>query len=146
MAPTLSFDFSRTPSASQRSALSKRLARLRLLESSMLKAVTAFESAADATAARPEPLLIRDEFVYLTTPVQGDGSDRRVPPREFRPPATKISSSRGAALRLELTALALAQLRHRTGSNVKNALPLEPNVPDAQPTGWIDLIASPVDL
>lgn len=117
------------------------MARLRLMSSSIAGAVATFEQLAGPLDG---PIRLRRGFAYLTSP-EGIGtySDRRVPPRERRPPATRIGTSRGAALRLELTALALAQTRHRAGKRVTNHLPLRPDNGADLPMGWIDLIASP---
>ena len=136
----LSLDFSGPPTPKRRAALEKRLARLRAIERSAASATIAFQRA--AKAPEPIPLRLRPGFVYLAEPAPG-GSDRRVPPRASRPPATQISTSRGAALRLELIALALAQARHRPGMRAANPLPLLPDRAAAKPLGWVDLIASP---
>lgn len=125
---------------SDRAPLEKRLERLYLLRGPVEKAVAAFEGQADAKV-RQDRLLIRDGFAYLSVPAPGGGSDRRVPERRLRPPATRIATSRGAALRLELTALALAQNQRRRGRFV-NVLPLRPNTAEDHPVGWIDLLAS----
>src|SRR4051794_24732050 len=105
-------DFSRSLNASERETLEKRLERMRLLREPVGRASEAFQRAADGPAERHE-LAIRNGFAYRSNPAPGDGSDRRVPERKLRPPATRIASSRGAALRLELIALALAQAQSR---------------------------------
>lgn len=88
-----------------------------------------------------EGLRIRTPFVYLETAIaEDDASDRRAPKRALRPPATMISSGKGAALRMYLTALAYAQIRHRPGHRVSLDLPL---AAFSRERGWNDLVASP---
>ena len=70
----------------------------------------------------------------------GDPSDRRVWVKEDRPPAARLISPRGAALRVYLTALLEAQARTRPGQRPGNTRPLA-----TRPGGvisWIDLLAS----
>lgn len=68
----------------------------------------------------------------------GDLAARLLPPRSDRPPATRLVSPRGLALRLYLTALFVAQSRP-LGTLPGNRLPLA-NA-DA-PVSWIDLVAT----
>ena len=68
----------------------------------------------------------------------GDLTDRLLPPRAERPPATRLVSPRGIALRLYLTALFVMQSRP-PGIMPRNTLPLAD--PDA-PVSWIDLLAT----
>lgn len=141
-------DLSRPPTAKRRAALATRRDRLRHLRDHdyVGKAVRSFERASGG-AGLAGPLRIRHGFVYLDDPApNGSASDRRLPPREQRPPATRLSTSRGAALRFELTALALAQARKAAGASVDNPLPLVPRQIDAKPIGWIDLISSDAKL
>ena len=91
---------------------------------------------------RANQILIRNGFSYLESPAPGDASDRRLPDPSYRPPATRVLTAKGAALRLELTALALAQASSPRGRKPQNRLPLRPNRGQAQPLGWIDLVGS----
>lgn len=83
-------------------------------------------------------LVLRTGFVYRPTPAPAYASDRRVPKREHRPPATRIASSQGAALRLYLMALAENQIRLRAGASATNPLPID----GRGSVSWIDLVAS----
>jgi hypothetical protein len=70
----------------------------------------------------------------------GDPSDRRLSVKKDRPPAARLITPRGAALRVFLTALLEAQTRVRPGQQPGNARPLA-----SRPGGvisWIDLLAS----
>lgn len=110
------------------------------------------ESAANATNALSdhfgapgllsgEGLRIRSPFCYLRKPIPEDeASDRRAPKRNLRPPATMISSSKGAALRMYLTALAAAQIKTRPGHRVTLDMPL---ASFSQEWGWNDIVAAP---
>jgi len=74
----------------------------------------------------------------------GDASDRTLPPRTDRPPASRLMSPRGAALRLYLTALFEAQAStSRAGTHPVNKRRL--SGPGEQPS-WADLLASPAQL
>ncbi|MGW4412646.1 hypothetical protein ACWEJ6_52260 [Nonomuraea sp. NPDC004702] len=92
---------------------------------------------------RPRPVRVRSRFVYRSQPAAGDLSDRRLPPRQDRPPATRVLSARGIALRFYLIALVAAQMRTaRAGGRPGNDLSL---IAGGDDTGWIDLIAVPVE-
>ncbi len=82
---------------------------------------------------------VRKDFVYQVDAPPGDWSDRRLPPRELRPPAAQLVSPRGASLRLFLTGLFEAQARGRQGTHPANPRPLR-----AAGSGqsWVDLLAS----
>lgn len=135
------FDPRRPPNVRQAEAWKRRLRRVAVMAGSVEHARAAFEQASRSPRrGNPHHLRLRPGFVYRTEPVPEESSDRRVPPREDRPPATRVASSRGAALRLELTALALAQARHRSGARGRNELPLRP--PNRTTNGWTDLLAT----
>lgn len=89
---------------------------------------------------RPRNLRIRTEFAMRSDPAEpnGDLTDRLLPPRNERPPASRLVSPRGIALRLYLTALFVAQSRP-PGAVPGNKIPLADT--DA-PVSWIDLIAT----
>ncbi|WP_125610642.1 hypothetical protein [Specibacter cremeus] len=136
-------DFSRTLSSKERQAFEARRARLNGQFG---------EAAANATAAMSdylgapgllatEGLRIRTPFCRLEKPIpEGEVSDRRAPKRALRPPATMISSSKGAALRVYLTALAAAQIKNRPGRRVTLDMPL---ATFSRERGWNDLVATP---
>jgi hypothetical protein len=129
-------NFSTPPNPQRRASLAKRRGRLQLMHASVERAHQAFTELPGGI--RPDELRLRNGFSFRFAPAGEESSDRRVPPRRERPPATRISSSRGAALRLELTAIAAAQ-RFRAGARNRNPLPL----PSTGPSGWTSLIASP---
>ena len=86
---------------------------------------------------------VRNEFVDMAlSGVQliGDPSDRKLSVKDDRPPAARLITPRGAALRVYLTALLEAQTRVRPGQRPGNTRPLA-----TRPGGkisWIDLLAS----
>lgn len=118
--------------------LSRRLDRLARIEGQA-------EQARDRLGRirTPRNLRIRVEFAMRSDPAvpRGDLADRLLPPRNERPPATRLVSPRGIALRLYLTALFIAQSRS-AGAMPGNTLPLADT--DA-PVSWIDLIATPAE-
>ena len=86
---------------------------------------------------------VRNEFVDMAlsgVQLLGDPSDRKLSVKEDRPPAARLITPRGAALRVFLTALFEAQARTRPGHQPGNARLLA-----SRPGGniaWIDLLAS----
>lgn len=117
--------------------LARRLDRLVVTERYIDGAVTKLQS-----LGRPKKMRVRHRFVYRSQPAPGEVSDRRLPPPQDRPPATRVLSPRGIALRFYLIALCVAQIRTRPGRRPSNDLPLWIGSDD---TGWIDLIAVPVE-
>lgn len=92
---------------------------------------------------RPAPLKVRTSFVYRPhDPSAADYSDRRVPPPAERPPATRLLSPRGSALRLELILLGVAQ-RRKAGTEFTNDLPLTPGYTQDNSRAWVQLITTP---
>lgn len=81
---------------------------------------------------------VRPSFSYRNSPAPGDYSDRKVPPRRLRPPATRISSSQGCALRFFLMTLAVTQMTKRAGGR-PDAMPL---VSSTGRPGWTDFVAT----
>lgn len=131
-------DFSRPPNPKEREQLSRRLHRLYDMEDSYWAATTnlAVLAQQQGTVAH---IRIRDAFVYRNEPAPIDASDRRLPAREYQPPATRIKTPRGAALRLMLIALFEAQTRPRPGGYTDNPRPLAAEGDDI---GWTDLLAT----
>lgn len=95
-----------------------------------------------AGLSTPNHLRVRWQFVARAdlAVAPGDPSDRRIPKRRDRPPATRLVSPRGIALRLYLTALFLGQTRP-AGDRPGNDIPLD----DDDETSWVDLIATPAE-
>ena len=115
--------------------LARRLDRLAKIEGQVERACESFER-----IRTPRNLRIRIEFAMRSDPAEPNGNlaDRLLPPKDERPPATRLVSPRGIALRLYLTALFIAQSRP-PGAMPSNKLPLADT--DA-PVSWIDLIAT----
>lgn len=113
----------------------RRLHRLARIEGQAERARESFER-----IRKPRNLRIRTEFTMRGDPAEptGDLADRLLPPRNERPPATRLVSPRGIALRLYLTALFVAQSRPH-GAMPGNKLPLADT--DAA-VSWTDLIAT----
>jgi hypothetical protein len=130
-------DFSRAPTERERKDLRDRLARLETMRTSVTKATDSLAEL--VTKSSFTEVLVRKDFVYQVDAPPGDWSDRKLPPRELRPPAAQLVSPRGASLRLFLTALFEAQARGRPGTHPANPRPLK-----AAGTGksWLDLLAS----
>jgi hypothetical protein len=115
--------------------LARRLEKLARLEGQVERASESFEH-----IRKPRNLRIRVEFAMRKDPAQptGDLVERLLPPKSQRPPASRLVSPRGIALRLYLTALFIAQSRP-PGAMPDNKLPLA----DADAAlNWIDLIGT----
>lgn len=121
----------------EQATLRRRRERLTAMESVIGQATIALQEL--ALGSRHEVIRIRPDFVYNPRPAAVGASDRNAPAREHRPPATRLISSRGAALRTILIALFEAQVRSRPGTYPDNNRPLfrQPDV-----IGWTDLVAS----
>lgn len=136
------FDLTPSPGVSERALLARRLTRLRVRSAPDDRGEGWLRSAEWATAnfarlpgALPAQLRIRREFSWRVDDPPIPISDRRPPGREHRPSATRILDSRGAALRLYLTILAVAQTT--SWHTATHANPLPP----AGDFGWVDLLA-----
>lgn len=82
------------------------------------------------------PVRFRRGFSCLSVRIADPNvSDRNAPPRDLRPPATRLITSRGIALQFALIAFAVTQQGNAD-------LPIRPRSGDAR--GWTDLVASPV--
>lgn len=92
---------------------------------------------AHGIAQLKRPLYIRKSYSYLDVPIPDRFSDKRsAPPRSLRPPATRIGSSRGAALRLHLMVLADVQTHTKAGTRPTITRKIDST------GGWIDVVAS----
>jgi hypothetical protein len=131
-------DFSDPPNDKERAKLRKRRGRLHAKAKSVMEATGAMRALVGGSGIAA--VNVRYEFVDTGVPVsiqrRGDPSDRRLPDKEDRPPATRVMSPRGAALRVFLAALFEAQVRTRPG----NRLPLAAG--GGGVISWIDLLAS----
>ena len=136
-ASKIAVDFSRAPTQKERERLTLRLRRLYDMEESYRKATANLASLAQGGKAKE--VRIRDDFLYRLESAPGDASDRRLPAREYRPPASRIMNSRGATLRLMLIALFEVQMRVRPGGRPDNPRPLQAI---GATIGWTDLLAT----
>lgn len=84
----------------------------------------------------PEQLRLRSGYAFHSSPAAG--SSRAAPPRSERPPATRLVSSRGCALRLHLTMIAVAQATCSPGRQPRRALPLD----GGKGPGWVQLLVT----
>jgi hypothetical protein len=146
---SLLFDFSRPPTAKERIALAGRLRRIDAdgfgehLDTLTAK-LTGYER--PGGQLRRVGLRVRPQFSSRTSPIEGESSDRKAPPRPLRPPATRISSGGSSALRLELLAMALVQLHRKPGAKAHLYELGLPIAGSSSETGWADLVAAqPVD-
>jgi hypothetical protein len=98
----------------------------------------------ELAAQRPQlsHVLVRHRFVRRAEPAPPGPSDRSLPEKQFRPPATRLLSPHGASLRFYATALFEAQAapRARPGQHPGNKRPLRGT---QEQVGWEDLLASP---
>lgn len=138
---TPQFDFSRPLNSKERTAITAR--RDRLLGQFGHSANNAKAALNDLRNERGRfgGLSIRNTFVFLEMPLDDNCvSDRKAPPRSMRPSATRISTSKGVALRLYLTLLAVGQAGSKPGQRVQ--LPTMPIAAFHTEQGWSDLVAT----
>jgi hypothetical protein len=138
----ITVDFSEPPNDKERARLRKRRSRLNAEDESVVKATLSMRRLVGPSEIAA--VYVRNEFVERgatqSTSLRGDPSDRRLPDKADRPPATRIMSPRGAALRVLLTALFEAQARTRPGQHPGNKRPLATGGSDV--ISWTDLLAS----
>lgn len=83
---------------------------------------------------------IRDNYAVLPAPAPS-GSDRKLPVRSERPPATRLLTSRGSLLRFSLLTLFEIQTRIRPGlKQLQNPRPLIST--GGTSVGWADLLVT----
>jgi hypothetical protein len=105
-------DFSRLPTAKERPKLDSRLERLsRAGQGAAIDRVYASMRG----ELPPAGLTLRTGFSFRDAVADPNASDRKAPPRELRPPATRLMTSRGVSLRFVLTLLALVQTARKPG-------------------------------
>jgi hypothetical protein len=136
-------DFSRPPTPKERQSLAGRVKRMEASDfTGHIRKITdrLMESGPHGSRFRKDGLLIRSGFSCQQSGVAGDWSDRKAPPREFRPPATRISSSKGATLRLQLTIMSLLQICRKPGAAAHlNELGI-PIAGNSGTVGWADFV------
>jgi hypothetical protein len=113
-----------------------RLGRLKNLAEPIEHATEALRGLSDGKVSE---VRIRDDFLYQEKPLAG--SDRKMPSRAERPPASRLVSPRGVALRFFLIALYEAQMRAKPGQRPDNTRPIA-RTGGRFDLSWIDLVAS----
>lgn len=135
----ITVDFSRSPTAKEKMKLQGRAHRLGRPDYArrLRHAYDVMPGALPLTG-----LKLRSGFAFRIDEIDHDSSDRKAPPRHFRPPATRLQSPRGANLRFELSLIALAQSVRRPGDKAKlNTLGLKVKGSSRAP-GWADLLVA----
>ncbi|MET8524757.1 hypothetical protein [Micromonospora sp. NPDC005172] len=127
----------------ERKLLKVRLRRLEDAEESYKTAIAnlaalAERSVPNSPVAKGE-VRVRETFAFSPEPAPEDSSDRKLPPKEFWPPAGRLVTPRGAALKLMLIALFEAQTRTRPGRRPDNPRPLHGR---RNEIAWADLLAT----
>ncbi|ABL84144.1 MULTISPECIES: hypothetical protein [unclassified Nocardioides] len=135
----LGFDVSGPPNQRERDSLERRRTRLEQAQDSVATSVSKYVDMVDAARKRVDRIQFRTGYAYRST-AASTASDRAAPPRDERPPATRLLTPRGAALRFHILALAEGQIRTRAGATPSNRRPLRPDYDNK--VGWTDLLAS----
>ncbi|KPH21077.1 hypothetical protein AN948_03740 [Rhodococcus sp. ADH] len=106
----------------------------------MTKAMSAVQRVVDDGRVKQlAEVRLRPAFVVRSDPAPA-GSDRKLPERKFRPPSTRLVTSRGSLLRFALLTYFEAQTQLYPGqSHVSNSRPLVGA--GGTDIGWIDLLA-----
>jgi hypothetical protein len=132
-------DFTRPPTAKERAKLEGRLTRIERPEHKA-KVDRIYDR---MPGVLPETgLSLRNGFVFRQEPSDSYSSDRKAPPRDLRPPATRLITSRGAALRFALTVLALVQSTRRPGAKARLSAHEIEVAGSSQDLGWTDMLAA----
>ncbi|WP_433469402.1 hypothetical protein [Spirillospora sp. CA-128828] len=127
-----------TPTEKELQRVARRYGRLLIVERYIDGAVSSLKLSGERW---PRSVKVRLRFIHRRGPSTADASDRVLPPLHERPPATRILSPSGLALRFYLIALCKAQIQTRSGTP-RNDMHLRAGGDD---TGWIDLVAVPVE-
>jgi hypothetical protein len=135
------FDFSRPLSAKELRSFQARQKRLNgVFGTSAERSTATFNTHLGAPGNLQDGFRIRTLFSCLQSAIAEDEvSDRSAPRRELRPPATRIVTSQGAALRLYVTAIGAVQVGTKPGGRPLLALPLGG---DSKTIGWDDVVAT----
>ncbi|MCT1479367.1 hypothetical protein [Microbacterium sp. p3-SID336] len=135
----ITIDFTRPPNKREREKFERRLERLE--RPGYVEEVERIGASIPGPIATTN-LTLRQGFSYRDAGISTDASDRKAPPPEMRPPATRLMTSRGGALRFELTLIAVAQANRKATSKARlKDLPIE-GVGSSTSLGWTDLIAA----
>jgi hypothetical protein len=133
-------------SASERGRIQARLVKLERSEDAVAAASEKFSTKhKDGSARVGRQLLLREPFVYRSGDfiVPDTVPDRRQLPKRERPPASRLISPNGLALRAYLTAAFVAQSR-TPGERPGNKFPLCSPEKD-KVLSWVDLFATPAE-
>ncbi len=125
-----------------------RVERLRGLQSLGLHTKVTDALQAEWQGARqPKRIRIRRGYARRQEPLEGPYSDRKLPPRDLRPPATRLLSANGSALEMHLTCLFVAQATTAPGKAPgRTRLVLPRSSDNSGLTPWADLVAAPATL
>lgn len=135
----ITVDFTRPPTAKERSKLEGRLRRLDRPEH-IARIDRVYKSMPGELPSAG--LAVRSGFSYREEGIDADASDRRAPPHELRPPATRLITSRGAALRFAVTLFALVQTKRKPGAKARlKELGIEVGG-NSKKLGWADLLVA----
>lgn len=136
---TVPLDFTRPPTAKERLKLGARLHRLN--QPGQAARIDRLYQSMPGTSL-PQEFIVRSGFSYREHDIDPDASDRKAPPRALRPPATRLMSPRGGALRFALTLLALAQKNRKPGVKARLKELQISTVGDSQTLGWANFLAA----
>lgn len=136
---TITVDFTRPPTGKEVPKLEARLRRLDAPGAS---------SRIDDIYGRmpghlsPDGFVVRTGFSFRDHNIETDASDRRAVPNAMRPPATRLISSRSAALRFVVSLVALAQMNRKPATKARLSDLGISVVGSSGELGWSDLIAA----
>lgn len=135
----ITVDFTRPPTAKEQAKLEGRLHRLNRPEHITRIDHVYTSMRGDLPSAG---LVVRSGFSFREAGICPDASDRKAPPHDLRPPATRLITSRGAALRFAVTLLAFVQTNRKPGAKARLSdfgIEIGGN---SRERGWADLIAA----
>lgn len=130
-------------SAKQVSAIQRRLARLHGMSNQLQNISNRMDR--HFGGRTPDKFVVRRGFAYRANVISdSDISDRALPPRVDSPPARRLMSPRGGALRLMLMLLALRQFRANdpAGPNIDLPIALPRGADEGNLRSLVDVYAS----
>lgn len=136
---TKTIDFTRPPTKKEQQKLEGRLHRLD--QQAYIAQIERVRRSIGGSLP-PSGLVLRSGFSYREEGIDTEASDRRAPSRKLRPPATRLISSRGAALRFALTLLAVVQTNRKPDTKARlSKLGIEIGG-SSRKLGWADFLVA----
>lgn len=122
-------------------SVATRLTNLQVMREGEFRAVTRSAQAVWSQGLQPAPVRIRRPYVARATRM--DVEDERTPlPLQDRPPAARMLTPKGVALKLHLVLLFAAQCAAKAGKPWNSPFPVEPASSGRPEQSWMGLVGT----